>query len=259
MGKASWWEQGIAAAFAAGLVALLLVNSAFGSRAVAGNLVVDFRLDSAPRELPRHENAPISFWGAGRFGTQDGTVPPPLRRMLFEIDRFGSLETRGLPSCSREKLDATTVPQARQLCPGAVVGTGRGVGVIAFPEQAPIPASTPLTFFNGPPIGGDPTVIVHAHLTVPTPTTYLVVLRVERIQKGLYGFRVESNFPKIAGGYGSVTAFRFRIDRKWRRDGAEVSYVNARCQIGRLQARIQTEFVDGTSIRIHFVHPCQVR
>jgi hypothetical protein len=259
MGKANWWERGVAAVFVAGLLALLIVNTALGSRAVAGNLVIDFELDSAPDKLPRFENTPISFWGSGSFGTGDGSVPPPLQRMLFEIDKFGSLETRGLPKCTVAKLEATTAPQARQLCPGAVVGTGRGAAVIAFPEQAPLPASTPLTFFNGPKVGGDPTVIVHAHLTIPSPTTYLVPMRIEHIEKGVYGFRVESKIPPIAGGYGSITGFRFHMDRKWQFGDSELSYINARCQIGRLQARIETEFVDDTILRIHYVHPCQVR
>jgi hypothetical protein len=239
--------------------ALLLANTADGSRVVAGNLVVDFNLDSAPVKLPRHEDAPIAFWGSGSFHTKDGTTPPPLQEMTFEIDKFGHLETRGLPACSRQKLVATTAPQARKLCPGAIVGTGTGHGLVEFPEQAPIPAQTPLTFFNGPQIGDDPSLIVHAHLTIPAPTTYLIPLRIESIHRGVYGFRVESKFPPIAGGYGSVTSFDFRFDRKWQYKGEELSYTYARCPIGHLQARIETEFKDGTALFTHFVDPCQAR
>ena len=43
--------------------------------------------------------------------------------------------------------------------------------------------------------------------------------------------RIESDFPPIAGGDGSVTGFRFRVDRKWRLGGEEIGYVNARCQM----------------------------
>jgi hypothetical protein len=245
-------------AFAA-ILALLAADALATDRVTAGNLVVDFDLSSAPDKLPRHEDAPIQFWGSGRFGTRDGTIPPPLKRMNFEIDKFGHLETRGLPTCSRAKLEATTVPQARELCPGAVVGTGTGHGIVDFPEQAPIPAQTPLTFFNGPRIGGDPSLIVHAHLTIPAPTTYLVPLRIETIHKGIYGFRIESDFPPIAGGYGSVTSFDFRFDRKWRFKGEELHYIYARCPIGRLQALIEVRFSDETNVRGHFVEPCQAR
>lgn len=253
------WERWVTVALLGCLAALLVANAAEGKRIVAGNLVVDFDLSSAPDKLPRHEDAPIAFWGSGKFGTKDGTTPPPLKRMTFEIDKFGHLETRGLPTCSRPKLEATTVPQARKLCPGAILGTGTGNGIVEFPEQAPIPARTPLTFFNGPRIGGDPSLIIHAHLTIPAPTTYLVPLRIESIQKGIYGFRVEAKLPPIAGGYGSVTSFDFRFDRKWRSEGEELSYIYARCPIGRLQANVETQFEDGTALEGHYVEPCQAR
>lgn len=253
------WERWIAVALLGCLAALLLANGASGSRVIAGNLVVDFDLSSAPDTLPRHEDAPIDFWGSGRFATGDGTTPPPLTGMTFEIDKYGHLETRGLPACSQAQLEATTVVQARKTCAGAILGTGTGRGVVEFPEQPPIPARTPLTFFNGPRIGGDPSLIVHAHLTVPAPTTYLVPLRIESISRGVYGFRIDSEFPPIAGGYGSVTSFDFRFDRRWRFKGEELSYIYARCPIGRLQALIEARFKDGSSVRGHFVEPCRAR
>jgi hypothetical protein len=244
----------------AAVLALMGADAFAGSsRVTAGNLVVDLDLSSTPDRLPRHEDAPILFWGSGRFATKDGTTPPPLKRITFEIDKYGHLETRGLPTCSRAKLVATTVPQARKLCPGAIVGAGTGHAIVEFPEQAPLPAQTPLTFFNGPRIGGDPSVIVHAHLTIPAPTTYLVLLRIETIHKGVYGFRVETDFPPIAGGYGSVTSFDFRFDREWRFRGEQLHYIYARCPIGHLQALIEAEFEDGTSVHGHFVEPCEAR
>jgi hypothetical protein len=259
MTKAITWRRWAAAAALGLALALLAAGAAAGSRAIAGNLIVDFHVDSAPHRLPRLEDAPIRFWGSIELHTKDGSTPPPLKHLTVEADRFGHLETRGLPVCSRQKLVATTTAQARGICPGAIVGSGRGSGVIEFPEQAPIPASSPVTFFNGPEVDGDPTVIVHAHLDVPAPTTYLVPVRIETIHKGIYGFRIEGDIPPIAGGYGSITDFRFDIDRKWSYRGEKLSYVYARCQIGRLQAFFTTLFVDGTELHSHFVHPCQVR
>jgi hypothetical protein len=259
MGGPRIWERWVAVGLLGCLAMLLLVNAADGSKVVAGNLVVDFDLSSAPDKLPRHEDAPIVFWGSGEFATKDGATPPPLEGMTFEVDKFGHLDTRGLPDCTQAKLRATTVPQARELCPGAIVGTGTGRGIVEFPEQAPIPAQTPLTFFNGPRIEGDPSLIVHAHLTIPAPTTYLVPLRIESIHNGVYGFRVDAKFPPIAGGYGSVTSFDFRFDRHWRFKGEEMSYIYARCPIGHLQAIIEARFKDGSALKGHFVEPCQAR
>lgn len=256
------WERlvvGVAVLTFVVLLVLLGVSLAKADRFELGNLMVDFHLDSAPNKLPRHENAPIDFWGSAAFRTKDGSSPPKLRRMTFEIDRFGDVETRGLPACTRSKLEATTVARARKTCPGAIVGTGSGSAVVEFPEQPPIPARTPLTFFNGPRVGGDPTVIVHAYLTIPAPTTYVVPLRIERIRNGVYGFRIDSEVPPIAGGAGSITHFDFRFDRHWRYRGEKMSYLYARCETGRLQARIETEFSDGSEVSGTFIHRCQVR
>lgn len=257
MSKFKLWERLIIGSLILGFIALLGVNVAKAERFDLGNLIVDFHLDSAPAKLPRHELAPIDFWGSGDFGTKDGTTPPKLQEMTFEIDKFGAVETLGLPVCTQAKLRATTVSRARNVCQGAIVGAGTGAGIVEFPEQAPIPARTPLTFFNGPVVGGDPTLIVHAYLTVPVPTTYLVPLRIERIHKGIYGFRIQSKFPPIAGGYGSITHFDFRVDRKWRYRGKSTSYLYARCPIGHLQAKFEAEFSDSSKVSGTFVDRCQ--
>lgn len=253
------WERLIVGSVILTFLVLLGANITRAKEFLAGNLVIDFHLDSAPDKLPRYANAPIDFWGSGDFATKDGATPPKLEQMTFEIDRFGALETRGLGVCPRARLAATTVAQARRRCPEALVGTGTGAGIVEFPEQLPISVRTPLTFFNGPHTGGDPTLVVHAFLTVPVPTTYLVPLRIERIRNGVFGFRIESRFPPIAGGYGSITHFDFRMDRRWRHEGEKLSYVNARCEIGRLQARFNAEFSDDSVVAGHFVHRCQVR
>lgn len=253
------WERLVIGAVIGGFVVLLGANLARGDRFDAGNLVVDFNLDSAPKKLPRHENAPIAFWGTGDFHTEDGTTPPRLERMTFEIDKFGAIETHGLPACSEGDLRATTAAVARKKCAGAIVGTGTGGAIIEFPEQAPLHARTPLTFFNGPRLDGDPSLIVHAHLTIPVPTTYLVRLRIERIHKGIFGFRIVAKLPAIAGGSGSITHFDFRIDRKWSYRDRQLSYVYARCATGRLQARFKAEFSDDSTAAGTFIDPCQVR
>lgn len=243
-----------------GLIALLGVATAGASRILAGNLIIDYDFDAAPMRLPSTHDVPIEFGGYGKIRTKDGSTPPPITHATAEFDKFGHLETRGLPKCTKARLVATTSAQARRLCPGAIVGTGFGKAVVNFPEQAPIRAGSPITFFNGPQIGGDPSVIVHAHLDIPAPTTYLIPVRVERISKGVYGFRVEAKIPPIAGGYGSGTSIRFNIDRDWMFKGEELSYVNARCPRSRiLQARIEARFRDGSVLFGTVLDRCQIR
>jgi hypothetical protein len=225
----------------------------------AGNLELEFDLGSAPKRLPAHQDAPISLWGSTQIRTKDGSPPPRLLHMEVQFDRFGHVETRGLPHCTRSRLSATTTPQARKLCPGAIVGKGFGKATIAFPEQAPIRAGAPLTFFNGPAVQGDPTVLVHVHLDVPAPTTYVVSMRIERIDRGVFGYRIDADIPPIAGGSGTVTDFSFTIDRDWNYHGGTLHYLSARCPIGRLQALFRAQFDNGTDLQGHFVDPCEAR
>ncbi len=244
----------------AGLVALACAGNAVATRVVAGNLVIDFGLGSAPKALPSGHDAPIKVWGHSNFSTRDGSAPPPVTAVTVEFDKFGHLETRGLAQCSKARLVATTTAQARKLCPGAIVGTGFGGAIVTFPEQAPIKAGSPVTFFNGPEIEGDPSVIVHAHLDIPAPTTYLIPVRIERIHKGVYGYRIEAEVPPIAGGYGAPTDFHFKVGRDWRFQGQDLSYVYARCPSSRiLRARIEAQFGDVAVLHGTFTDPCRIR
>jgi hypothetical protein len=246
-------------------VAMALLVGAFAinagaTRVSAGNLVIDFGFGSAPEALPHSHDVPIRFWGHSNIRSKDGTAPEPVTHVTVEFDKFGHLETRGLGRCTRAKLVATTPEQARTLCPGAIVGTGYGKAVITFPEQAPIEAGSAVTFFNGPRIEGDPSVIFHAHLDVPAPTTYLVPVRIERIHKGVYGYRIEAAVPPIAGGYGTPTDFKFEVSRDWRFQGKELSYVYARCPRSQiLRARIEAEFGEDTVLHGSFLNPCRIR
>ncbi len=248
----------LAVAIASALT-LAVAASALAIRIQAGNIVVTGDGGFTPRALPKNVNAPITIFGHGKISTVDGTLPPVLKTIQFEFDKHGSVETIGLPICTAAKLQSTTVPQARKLCPGAIVGKGRGHAIVQFPEQAPIPVSSPITIFNGPRKGGDPTVLAHAYTTVPVPTTFVVPVRIETIHNGRYGYRVKATIPKIAGGFGVPISGSLRVGRRWTYKGREHSYVNARCADGRLQARGQFEFKDGTFMQGTFLKACKVR
>ena len=81
------------------------------------------------------------------------------------------------------------------------------------------------------------------------PTTYLVEAELESVNNGRYGYRVEVDLPKIANDYGSAISGRIEIDKKWTYKGMHLSVANARCADGRLQARIELTFKDGTFLQ----------
>ncbi len=248
---------------AAAAVALALAALGAGTSAAlelrAGDILITADGRFSPTALPRLEDAPITLRGGGRISTVSGALPPRLRTLTIEFDRHGSVETTGLPKCSMGRLIATTTRTARRLCPGSIVGTGFGKALVKLPEQAPFPASSPITIFNGPKEGGDLTVLAHAHLTQPVPTTFVLRIVIEKIDKGVYGYRTEARIPSIADGAGIPVSGSLRIGRKWAHLGRDYSYLNARCETGRLQARGEFTFDDGTRLNGTFLRPCTVR
>jgi hypothetical protein len=225
----------------------------------AGDLVVEAEGGFTPQTLPRHTNAPIVLHGGGSISSASGGLPPIIKELTILFDRHGSVETTGLPICRIARLKATTTATARKACPGAIVGEGEGKAVIAFPEQRPITLSSPITLFNGAPKHGDPTVIAHAYLSSPVSTTYLVPIVIETIHQGVYGYRTEATIPPIAGGAGVPISGHLRIGKKWTYKGKRYSYVNARCETGKLQAKGEFTFAEGTRLEATFIKPCKTR
>lgn len=235
------------------VLALVAVLAIAGSAAAivlkAGNIVITTDGGFTPTTLPKKGYAPIKLHGYGKVSTADGSLPPITETVTIWFDKHGEVETRGLPVCTPGKLAATTVPQARKLCPGAIIGKGLGKAVVVFPEQAPIPASSAITLFNAKPKNGNPVVLAHAHLDDPVSSTFVVPIEIQRVNAGRYGFKTVAKIPKIAGGSGIPLYARLRIGREWEFKGKRLSYANAGCPDGRLQAKVQVEFKDSTVLQ----------
>src|ERR1700754_1023990 len=247
---------------ASALAAVLVIVAAGTALALVlqvGNIVVKTDGGFSPTTLPKKGFAPIKLHGWGKIGTKDGTTPPILETLTIWFDKNGEVETRGLPKCTPARLKATTTPQARKLCPGSIIGTGFGTAVVNFPEQGPIPASSPITIFNAAPKNGNPTVLAHAHLTDPVVSTFIVPVEIEKVNEGRYGFKTVAEIPKIAGGYGTPLYGRLKIGREWNFKGERLSYANAGCPDGRLQAKVHTQFKDGTQLSGTLFRPCKGR
>jgi hypothetical protein len=239
-------------------LACVAATAAYALELRAGDIIVSAEGGFAPKALPKHENAPITLHGGGKISTASGALPPVLQTLTIDFDRHGSVVTTGLPVCTMAKLAATSTVQARRNCSGSIVGEGEGKAIVKFPEQGPIPASSPITLFNGPPKHGDPTVLAHAYLNVPAPTAYIVPIVIEKIHKGVYGYRTEATIPKIAGGAGIPISGSIKIGKKWTYKGKKYSYINARCETGHLQAKGEFTFNDGTFLMGTFLKPCTV-
>lgn len=254
-----------------GVLAIVATANAFKVHLVIGNLVLDAEGDFAPKALPKFVNAPIVTEGGGTLSTRSGDLPPILDKFTLEFDKHGALDTTGLAVCTQAKLVATDVPAARRACGSAIVGKGFGSAVVKFPEQGPIKVGSPITLFNGPNKGRDNTIIAHAHLDYPGPATFIVPIVIEKISKGVLGYRVKVKIPKIAGGYGHPIAGSAKVGKKWTFKGKQHSYINARCETGHFIVHGEFTFKGGpeetqeqaeakdTVFKANFVLPCKVR
>jgi hypothetical protein len=243
---------------AVAVIGLLGAGAADALKLRIGNIVIVADGGFTPTTLPKNENAPIKLYGHAKFSTVDGARPSPLRQLTIEFDKHGAVETRGLEKCTMGKLVATTTKVARKLCPDAIVGTGFGTALVELPEQRGIEASSPLTLFNGPVKHGNPTVLGHAHIDYPGPTTYVILIEIQKIHNGRYGFKTVANFPRIVNDYGSPISGHLTIGKTWKYKGQTLSYANAHCADGRLQAKAEFTFKDGSFVQGTVFKPCKV-
>src|SRR6478672_599974 len=139
---------------------LLLASLAHAELVERGNLFVKFEGGIAPTKLPRQANAPISVRVDGTVRTLSGERPPALRFISIAINRGGRIETKGLPTCRRSSIEAASSAQALATCRGALVGKGRYVAGVAFPEQDAFPLQGRILAFNAV-VDGERAILAH--------------------------------------------------------------------------------------------------
>jgi hypothetical protein len=246
------------------LVALLFTVPAQGERSQTGTLQISFDGDFSPRALPRDTPAPISVHVMGAIGTTDGSHPPPVRRVEIALNRSGKLTTRGLPTCSSARLQATSTDTAMARCRAALVGRGRFGADVEFPGVDPFPASGQTLAFFGT-HRGRPALLLHLYITVPTRTTLILPLQISR-RKGEFGTVLTATIPSLAGGLGSVTELDLKIGREYRYRGERYSFLSASCAApagftGGIfpLARGSFQFSDGRTVRTTLIRNCRVR
>jgi hypothetical protein len=240
---------------AALLAAAVWVAGAAGEVVRAGNVILSIDGGIAPKKLPRHKPAPIALRVKGGIGTADGTHVPALKTIELQFDRHGSIDTKGLATCSPRKLQATLTARALKACRSALVGRGRVSAEIALPEQAPFDASGPLLIFNGPPKGGKKVLVFHVYANVPAPTTFVTTAVISKAH-GRFGTDALIRIPTIVGGQGSLTSFQATLRRAWRHKGRKRNLLSASCPSGALFAHGAFRFADDSTISGNIAAPC---
>src|SRR6185312_15223415 len=178
------------------------------------------------------------------IAAKGGGKPVVLESAVVDFDRDGRLSVGGLPVCPVERVAQASTAQARQVCAGAIVGTGDIGASIDLPDGS-VSGNAPLTLFNGPRQGGNPTVILHAHTNFPATETFAIVVPIER-RPGPFRYRATLVLPPIAGGDGAITHVGVRVGRRFSVGGQPRSYIAARCSDGILRTHGRFSFADGT-------------
>jgi hypothetical protein len=234
-----------------------IASGASAALVKVGNLVLTADGGFTPRQLPRHAFAPIDFNGYADLKAVDGGVPPALQQVVLDFDRDGRLTTGGLPVCQPSLLEEATPAEARGRCPDSIVGTGHVSALITREAGPPLPASSPVTLFNGPRQEGNPTVILHARTTVPATQTFVLTIPIEK-RGGLFRYTATVDVPPIAAGRGSIVHLDVKVGKRYRYRGSERSYTAARCGDGIFRTHGRFTFADGTVIDGSIEKACTV-
>jgi hypothetical protein len=243
-------------------IALSVAAMAFAEKPTVvevGNLVLTLNGGVKPTALPKNKFAPITLNVEGGIATKNGAQPPALKEAVILTDKNGTINAKGLATCTSNKLQAENTQQAKKACPKAIVGEGRTTVRVEFPESLPFSATGPLVAFNGGEKGGVTTLYIQAYVSVPTPTALVTTIKIKKVHKGPYGLESVASIPVIVGGSGSVTNFSLKIHKTFTYKGKTQSYLEAKCANGHFLAKADAIFTGGTSIEGNVDRTCKAK
>lgn len=229
-----------------------------------GNLFVKFSGGISPTKLPRHDNAPISVRVDGTVRTLSGERPPALRWISIAINRGGRIETRGLPACRRSQIEAATSARALAACRPALVGSGRYLAGVDFPEQATFPLQGRVLAFNTV-IDGERAILAHVYGKEPFPNSRIFVFHIRKTS-GTFGTLLTAALPRALNRNGYLKRIVLNLRRDFVYRGRKRSYLSAACgapagtNLGVFPfVRVGMTFADGRKLASTLIRSCTVR
>jgi hypothetical protein len=251
-------------------LAALTVTLAFGAALAnaelieRGDLFVKFQGGIAPTALPRHADAPISVRVDGTVRSLSKNRPPALRYIAIAINRGGRVDTQGLPLCQRAEIEAVSSAQALEACGPALVGRGRFVGAVSFPEQTAFPLRGRILAFNAK-VDGGRAILAHVYGDDPFPNTRILTFRIRKTM-GTYGTVFTAALPASINRYGYLKRIVLDLRREFVHRGRARSYLSAACaapagtRIGIFPfVRVSMTFADGRKLASTLIRTCSVR
>lgn len=241
------------------LIALTVAGIAVAAKDTvvrAGDLeiTIDGSSGVKPKALSKTKYTPIAFTAAGSVRSLNAAEPQPpaLKEVLLNASN-SAVNVKGYPVCKGSELQARDTKAVEAACKEAIIGKGSTTVSVKFPEQAPIPAKSPLLVFNGGVSGGTTTFYIHAYLTQPITTAIVTTVKIKKAGSGL---KSVTSIPVIAGGAGSVKDFSLKIDKKFTYKGKKVSVLSAKCIGGKITADVTAVFRDGAKLQADVLRTC---
>jgi hypothetical protein len=216
------------------LIGILLATTVLGATvahgeiAANGSLFVNLGGGFTPRDLPRDRNVPVAVNLQTSIKTADGSRPPQLRQIIFEVNRYGQISTKGLPACRVELLESTDTQAALARCRRALVGRGQFAANVEFPNRAPFPVHGQMLVFNGR-AHGKPAFLLHIHGSNPVEVTVVLTFTIRHPARGKFGTVLSTRIPRLASDLGYVTNVSLAFNRRYRYRGRQYSLFSARC------------------------------
>jgi hypothetical protein len=193
-----------------------------------GNLRVSVGGELRPRRLPRKGAAPIAVSVSGEISTTDQSLPPSLKTLRIDLNRYGRIDSEGLPVCPYERIQPGTSSHALSTCRSSLVGKGSFTADITLSGQEPYPTKGKLLVFNGL-RGGKPVLYGHIYSPRPFATSFVIVFAVKKLGKGTYGSSLIAPLPAAMKVWGRLTGISMTLSRRYSYKGHQHSYLSSGC------------------------------
>jgi hypothetical protein len=210
----------------AALLALLCLGALAQAETVRkGSLQVRFEGKLAPQKLPRSSEAPVKVSVSAQVSSTGADAPPPMRQISIAVNKYGHLDSTGLPVCQLEQIQPATTDDALSACRGSLVGEGRFLANVS--GHAPFPADGKIYAFNGE-LEGRPAILAHVYGTKPAPASYTLAFVISK-SKGTFGTTLKATLPPGPPGSGYITAIYLTLGKSFTSGGKRHSYFSASC------------------------------
>jgi hypothetical protein len=215
-------------ALVSAMALLALAAVARGEIIQKGNLRVSFQGELTPKALPRSAPVGVKVSVGAKITPVSATKPTPsLQQMTIAINRFGKIDSTGLPLCQLNDIQPATTADALAVCRRSLVGEGTFTANVPLSGRSPFPSEGKLFAFNGE-LGGKPAILAHVYGVRPAPASFTLVFLVSR-SKGTFGTTLKVTLPKVSPEGGNITGISLNLSKEFSFHGKPHSYITASC------------------------------